>query len=86
MKVFDFSVNYDFGTELNLAFLKTKTWAFFQISLCYFEYKEWPYLQMNFGMGRLFGFMFSCYKFGLSFDLFGHIWHHFNDNDVTKSL
>lgn len=75
MKVIEFQRKYDFGHELIISLLKGKKYSAFQLSLDWYDYgASWPYFQMSSGMGRVFSFLFSIWRFGISFDIAGYTW------------
>jgi hypothetical protein len=77
MKLIQFGVREDCGTEVYLTLLTTKRYSLFQIAFDYGEYGgwiEWPYLQISMGYGKLFSFLLSIGKLGFTFDICGRNW------------
>lgn len=77
MKLFQFGVRDDYGKEYYLALLTGRRYSLVQVSFDIGEYSKWtelPYLQINMGYGRLFSFLFTIGKVGLSFDIIGRNW------------
>ena len=70
MKLIKFTRVNDFGQDLYVQVLFTKRWALFQASLSWCDYRDWPFLQIQFGMGSLISITFSTYKFGFNIGLF----------------
>lgn len=78
MKLFNFGIREDYGKEFYFIFFTTKRYSLLQVEFDvseYGEWIEWPYLQINMGYGRLFSFLFSIGKLGLTFDICGRNWH-----------
>ena len=76
MKLFESNIRKDYGVDWIFSILKTNRWSLFQLCVSLSEYSGGPYLQINSGMGRLFGFIFSVGKFGVTFDIIGHTWNY----------
>ena len=77
MKLIQFGVRDDYGTEVYFTFLTTKQYSLLQVAFDYGEYGnwiEWPYLQISMGYGRLLSVLFSLGKFGFTFDIAGRNW------------
>jgi hypothetical protein len=77
MKLFNFGVRDDYGTEVYLILFQTKRYSLFQAEFDIGEYSSWfelPYLQFSMGNGRLFSFLLTASKFGFSFDIAGRSW------------
>ena len=74
MKLIKFSKDNDYGYDLNVQVLFTEQWALFQGSLSWSDYRSWPYLQIQCGMGSLISILFQAHKFGFSIDLFDRTW------------
>ena len=77
MKLFQFGVRDDYGTEVYFTVLTTKRYSLLQLAFDYGEYGgwiEWPYLQISMGYGRLFSFLFSIGRVGFTFDIAGRNW------------
>jgi hypothetical protein len=77
MKLFQFGVRDDYGTEVYFTVLTTKRYSLLQLAFDCGEYGgwiEWPYLQISMGYGRLFSFLFSIGRVGFTFDIAGRNW------------
>jgi hypothetical protein len=77
MKLFNFGVRDDYGTEVYLILFQTKRYALFQAEFDIGEYSSWfelPYLQVSMGNGRLFSFLLTFSKFGICVDLCSLNW------------
>ena len=77
MKLFNYGVRNDYGTEWYFTLLATKHYSLLQAAVDYGEYGkwiEWPYIQINMGYGRLFSFLFSIGRVGFTFDIAGRNW------------
>lgn len=74
MKLFAFKKRNDYGTDLYFSILETKRYTLFQSSISYGDYPSWPYAQIMFGNGKLFGLFFYVWKFGFDFDILGRTW------------
>jgi hypothetical protein len=77
MKIAKWGVRDDYGKEFYFTLLTTKHYSLLQVSFDFGEYGKWiefPYLQISMGYGRLFSFLFSVGKVGLSFDIAGRNW------------
>lgn len=77
MRLFDFRHRLDWGHDFNFGFLKTRRYSLLQISISWSEYAGWPYLQLQFGNGKLFGILFWAYKFGFDLDFIGNTWYYY---------
>ena len=74
MKLIDFKSKYDFGHEVIISLLKGEKYSVLQLSLDWNDYGGCPYLQISSGMGRVFSFLLSVGRFGISFDIAGYTW------------
>ena len=77
MKLFNYGVRNDYGTEWYFTLLTTKHYSLLQAAVDYGEYGkwiEWPYIKINMGYGRLFSFLFSIGRVGFTFDIAGRNW------------
>jgi hypothetical protein len=74
MKLIDFKVRDDYGTDYYLSFLKTSRYTAIQTSLSLCELPAWPYIRIEFGMGKLFGVFGYFWKFGFEIDLITQTW------------
>ena len=77
MKLFNYGVRNDYGTEVYFTLLTTKRYSLLQFAFDYGEYGKWiefPYLQISMGYGRLFSCLFSIGRVGFTFDIAGRNW------------
>jgi len=77
MKIFQYGIRNDYGTEYYFTFLTTKRYSFLQVAFDCGEYGKWiefPYLQISMGYGKLFSFLFSIGRVGFTFDIAGRNW------------
>ena len=77
MKLFNYGVRNDYGTECYFTLLTTKHYSLLQVAFDIGELSKWnepPYIQISSGYGKLFSLVFSISKFGFCFDLFGRNW------------
>jgi hypothetical protein len=77
MRLINFGIREDYGKEFYFTLLSTKHYSLFQIEFDICEYSSWtdlPYLQISSGYGKLFSFLFSIGKLGISFDILGRNW------------
>lgn len=75
MKLFKFKLREDFGKDYYFAFGIVGSHAFVQVSFNYCDYASWPYIQIQSGMGKLFGLFAYVWKLGIDFDLIGLTWN-----------
>lgn len=75
MSLIKFNYREDFGHEWYVQILNIKSWSLLQTSVSWNDYPGWPYCQITFGSGGLFGVLFWVYKFGLDFDIFSRTWN-----------
>ena len=74
MKLIKFNREYDYGHDLYVRVLFTKEWALFQGSVSWCDYRSFPFMQIQFGMGGLISILFQVHKFGFSIGLFDRTW------------
>ena len=77
MKLIQFGIRNDYGTEVYLTLLIGKRYSLLQFAIDYGEYGnwiEWPYFQMSMGYGRLLSVLFSIGRVGFTFDVAGRNW------------
>ena len=77
MKLFNYGVRNDYGTEVYFTLCTTKHYSLLQFAIDYGEYGKWiefPYLQISMGYGRLFSCLFSIGRVGFTFDIAGRNW------------
>ena len=72
MKLTNFT--YDCGQDLYVQVLSIKGWTLFQSSVSWCEYPDWPFLQIQFGMGSLISILFKVHKFGLDIGFLERTW------------
>ena len=73
-KFFDFKTNDDWGKDYYFTFLKGQKYSLLQVSFSVCEYASFPYVQVNIGMGKLFGIFVYAWKFGFDIDICGRTW------------
>jgi hypothetical protein len=80
MKIFQvakFYVKMDYGTEYCLSIFRTDRYSLLQMSFDFSDvsdWKEFPYISISSGCGRLLSLFFTISKFGICIDLFGRNW------------
>jgi hypothetical protein len=74
MRIFDFKVRSDYGKDYYFTFLKGRKYSLIQASFSVCEYASFPYVQVNIGMGKLFGFFVYAWKFGADIDILSRNW------------
>lgn len=80
MKLFKITKIDDYGTDYWFQIFYSKNWALLQTSISWYEYPDWPLIQIKSGHGYIFSFLFSFYKFGLGIDLMSRTWCSFFDD------
>ena len=73
-KFFDFKTRSDYGKDYYFTFLKGQKYSLIQVSFSICEYASFPYVQVNIGMGKLFGFFVYAWKFGADIDILSRNW------------
>lgn len=76
-KIIQFKVREDYGKEFYLSLFVGESYSLLQVEVDFGEYGKWvelPYLQISMGYGRLFSFLLTIGKIGLSFDILGRNW------------
>ena len=73
-KFFDYKTRDDYGKDFYFTFLKGQKYSLIQVSFSVCEYASFPYVQVNIGMGKLFGIFFYAWKFGFDIDICGRTW------------
>lgn len=91
MRIIQFGVRNDYGTEWYMTLLTTKRYSLLQVAIDYGEYGGWiecPYFQMSMGYGRLLSVLFSIGRVGFTFDIAGRNWRdelfYTQPNEITK--
>ena len=75
MQLIKFERQEDYGRDLHLTILKIQNWCLLQSCFSTMVYgRSFPYLSLIFGSGRLFGFNFQVYKFGICIELLTRSW------------
>lgn len=74
MKLVQFSVDRDWGTDYSVSLVTFKGYSLFQAMFMIAETPGWPYCQMSMGMGKLFEFCFDAYYFGFCFEIGAREW------------
>lgn len=76
-KIIQFKVREDYGKEFYFSVFVGESYSLLQVEVDFGEYAKWielPYLQISMGYGRLFSFLLTLGKIGLSFDILGRNW------------
>lgn len=91
MKLFNFGIRRDYGTEVYFTLLTGRRYSLLQFAIDYGEYGNWiefPYFQMSMGYGRLLSVLFSIGRVGFTFDIAGRNWRdelfYVQPNEITK--
>jgi len=91
MKLIQFGVRNEYGTEWYITVLTGKRYSLLQAAIDYGEYGGWielPYLQISMGYGRLLSVLFSIGRIGFTFDIAGRNWRdelfYSQPNKITK--
>lgn len=75
MELISFKKQEDYGRDFYLTLLKIKNWCMIQVCLSTMVYgRSWPYLSIILGSGRLLGFNFQIWKFGICIELISRSW------------
>lgn len=80
MKLFDFYIKEDFGTDCIFTLFKGKRRSFLQVSGSWNDYPCGPYIQIASGNNRLIDILICVWKIGFAFELLGITWDSWNDN------
>jgi hypothetical protein len=81
MKLVDWYTREDFGKELIITLLKTKSYSFIQLSLDWNDYGGGPYFQLCSGNHRLLDIIFTIGRFGIALEILGPTWNRNYIND-----
>lgn len=76
-EIIQFKVREYYGKEFYLSLFVGESYSLLQVEVDFGEYGKWielPYLQISMGYGRLFSFLLTIGKIGLSFDILGRNW------------
>ncbi len=84
MKLFDFTIKEDYGTEYNFIILKGKRRSLIQISFHWNDYPDFPYFQISFGNYRVIDILFWCWRFGFELSLFDFTWGGWDEETDDK--
>jgi hypothetical protein len=74
MKLFDYKTRDDYGKDYYFTFLKGRKYSLLQASFSICEYASFPHIQVNIGMGKLFGIFVYAWKFGADVDFVSRNW------------
>lgn len=75
MELIKIKTQDDYGKDFFLTLLKIKNWCMIQVCLSMMVYgRSLPYLNITLGSGRLFGFNFQIWKFGICIELLSRCW------------
>jgi len=73
-KIVEFKKRNDWGEDYYFSFLKGKRFTVIQVSFNVCGTKGYPYIQVQMGMGKLFGLLAYAWRLGLDFDICGRTW------------
>jgi hypothetical protein len=74
MKLVQFSVDRDWGTDYSVSLFTLRGYSLFQAMFMISKSPSWPYCHMSMGMGRLFEFCFDAYHFGFCLEIGAREW------------
>jgi hypothetical protein len=74
VKILDFYIREDFGTEYCLALFKFKRRSLLQLSFSWNEYSSGPSLILYMGLNSIIDIMISCWKIGFCITIFNFNW------------
>ena len=74
-KLVEFKTRDDWGKDYYFSFLKGKKYTALQVSFSVCETPDYPYIQVQIGMGKLFGLFTYAWRLGLDFDICGRTWY-----------
>ena len=74
-KIVEFKTRDDWGKDYYFSFLKGKKYTALQVSFSVCETPDYPYIQVQMGMGKLFGLFTYAWRLGLDFDICGRTWY-----------
>ena len=75
MKLIDYAIREDFGKDFYFFFFKTEKYTLIQVSVGWYDYPSWPYLQIKSGSGDVLSILFWAYKFGFDIDVLSRTWN-----------
>ena len=73
-KIVEFKTIEDWGKDYRFSFLKGNKYAVLQVSFSICEALGYPYIQVQMGSGKLFGFFTYAWRLGLDLDICGRNW------------
>ena len=74
-KVVEFKTRDDWGKDYYFSFLKGKRYTALQVSFSVGETFGYPHIQVQMGMGKLFGLFAYAWRLGVDFDICGRTWY-----------
>ena len=74
MKLIDFYIKEDFGTECIFTLFKGKRRSFLQVSGSWNDYPSGPYIQIASGNNNLIDILFWVWRFGFALTVFDYTW------------
>ena len=80
-KIVEFKTRDDWGKDYYFSFLKGKKYTALQVSFSVCETPDYPYIQVQMGMGKLFGLFIYAWRLGLDFDICGRTWYWWGKNE-----
>ena len=73
-KIVEFKTREDWGRDYYFSFLKGKRYTALQASFNVCDTPGYPYIQVQMGMGKLFGLFAYAWRLGMDFDICGRTW------------
>ena len=73
-KIVEFKTRDDWGKDYYFSFLKGKKYTALQASFSVCETPGYPYIQVQMGMGKIFGLFAYAWRLGVDFDFCGRTW------------
>lgn len=74
LKIVEFKTRDDWGKDYYFSFLKSKKYTALQVSFSLCDAPGYPYIQVQMGMGKLFGLFTYAWRLSLDFDICGRTW------------
>ena len=73
-KIVEFKTRDDWGKDYYFSFFKGKKYTALQVSFSVCDTPGYPYIQVQMGMGKLFGLFTYAWRLGVDFDICGRTW------------
>ena len=74
-KIVEFKTRDDWGKDYYFSFLKGEKYTALQVSFSVCETSDCPYIQVQMGLGKLFGLFACAWRLGVDFDICGRTWY-----------